>query len=291
MSEKPSPCECISRLREFKNQALFDFWERVRIPEPGPFGVFGIEVPTEEEMKEALEGLRDSLEHYSKECPWKLTPEARELAEALEKVTTDVATLRAVLSGVYEWTLGDLIVKAEMFMVSAVEGLYETTEGPKSVKGPLSPDQYTRHKCTACLNNLDAAKREIVSKAEDAKGYMSAPESLITEMDELNETQRELYANYISVCKIEPLNLKAELEGVANQKDRDKEHLGRFDEWTREHEEELKVDPEKWRDRMSGREHWLWEIEKDISDHQNPINVFLETEWSNVCGNLKWKKK
>lgn len=63
----------------------------------------------------------------------KISSEAQELAEALEKVTTDVATLRAVLSGVYEWTLGDLIAKAEMFMVSAVEGLYEATEGPKSV--------------------------------------------------------------------------------------------------------------------------------------------------------------
>lgn len=69
MAEKPSPCECIKRLRDFKNQALFEFWERVKIPEPGPLGVFGIEVPTEEEMKEALEDLRHSLEHYSKECP------------------------------------------------------------------------------------------------------------------------------------------------------------------------------------------------------------------------------
>jgi len=290
MTEKPTPCECIKRLRQFKNEALFEFWERVSVPEPGPLGIFGLEIPTEEEMKKAFEGLRSSLEAYTKACPWKITPEARELAEALEKVTTDIATLKAVVSGEYEWTLSDLIAKAEKFMVSAVEGLYEATEGPKPLKGPLSPDSYTRHDCIASLNNLEAAKKELEAKGEEAEGYMTAPEELVEEMDNLNEVQRELYSKYLSLCKAEPLEIKSQLERTAGQKDRDKKTLEDFDKWTEEHAKELRMDPEKWRDRMSGREHWIWEIEKEIADHQNLINIFLETEWSNACGNLKWKK-
>lgn len=290
MTEKPSPCECIKRLRQFKTKALGDFYQRIKISEPGIFGIFAIEVPTKEEMKEALEDLRSSLEHYTKDCPWKITPESRELAEALEAITTDVATLKAVLSGEYEWTLRDLIEKAEKFTGAALDGLYEATEGPKSIKGPLSPDLYIRHECTVCLNNLESAKKEIKDKGEYVEGFMTAPEPTIDEMHKLDDMQRELYDKYLLQCKAEPLNLKSKLEALAHQIDRNIETLEKHDEWTREHEEELRKDEEKWRDRISGREHWLWEIEKAIVYHQNPINVFLESEWSNVCGNLKWKK-
>ena len=289
--EKPSPCECIKRLRNFKNRALGDFWQRVRIPEPGILGIFGVEVPEKEDIQDALEDLKGSLEKYTKECPWKITPEARELAEALDKVIADEATLEAVMSGQYEWTFGDLIEKAEVFTGSAVDGLHEATEGPKPWKGPTSPDLHTRHECTALLNNVEAAKKEIQDKAEEAEGYMTAPEELVNEMDNMNETQRDLYKDYLHRCKMDPLNVESELETWARQKEDNKATLERYDQWTREHEEELRMDPEKWRNRVSGRDHWVWEIEKDISTHQNPVNVFIEDEWSNACQNLKWEEK
>lgn len=285
-----SVCECIRRLRSFKNEALYDFYKRMEIPEPGVLGIFGIEVPEEEDVADALEMLRSSLENYTKDCPWAITPEARELAEKLESLTTKKATLRKVLSGEYGWYFQDLIMKAEKFMISALEGLAEETEGPKREKGPFSSDIQNRHTCLALLNNIEACKVEIKAMAEDAEGYMSPPEYLINKMDELNESQREFYKDYLRLCKVDAMGIGSELESYGRGKESKKETLERFDKWTEEHEEELKREMEKWYDRMSGRDHWLWEIEEAIASHQGPMNVFLETEWSNLCESLKWKE-
>lgn len=289
INPQPSVCECISRLRDFKNRALGDFYERIKIPEPGPLGVFAMEIPEEEEILEAVEMLKASLENYTKHCPFKITPEVIDLQEKLDTLTTDTATLQGVMSGEYEWTFGDLIEKSEKFVTAAIEGINESVEGARSLKGPMSPIIRVRHECTSLLNNMEAAKKEITEKAERIEGFMSPPEELIKEIDELNEAQRDMYKEYLLKCKADPLKLRMELEAWALQKDRDKEHLEKYDEWTWEHEEELKQDMEKWLDRISGRDHWLWEIEKDITTHQNAIDVFLESEWSNACGDLRWK--
>ena len=53
-----TPCDCVEKLRKFKNEDLYQFVKRMEIPEPGIFGVFGLEVPEEEEVSEALEDLK-----------------------------------------------------------------------------------------------------------------------------------------------------------------------------------------------------------------------------------------
>ena len=286
-----SPCECIRRLRYLKNVALGDFYNAVQVEVNPVMGVFGLEVPEEEQIKEAIDSLAESLFNYTKYCPWEPTKEALELEKKLEEIRkADISTIENVMTGEYEWTLRDFISAVEKFMYSAIQGLYKETEGLKPEKGPFSPNPEIRNKCFALLNNLEAAKKEIVDKAEYAEGFMTAPEDLINEMDELNETQREIYNRYLELCKEEPLNIKDDLESFAYEKDQNKKSLEKYDEWTEEHREELEQDPEKWQDRMAGREHWLWEIENSIKLHQNAIDVFLETEWSNICGNLKWKE-
>lgn len=287
---KPSPCECIERLRKFKNETLYDFVEAVTIPEPGPLGIFGVEVPEQEEIEEAIKSVKTGLEEYTKHCPWAPTPEAIELDKKLKEVTGKTATLKKVVSGEYEWTYQDFIAACEKFIYSAIEGLMDKTEGYKSPKGPFSADLITRQTCFSRLNNIEAAKKELLRKAENAEGSMTAPEELVKDMDELNDTQRGIYKDYCRECRAYSEKLEKDLEHWPRDKEHVKETLENFDKWTEEHKEELLKKREHIEDRLDSREHWVWEWEKAIADHQTAIDVFLETEWSNVCGNLRWKK-
>jgi len=285
--ERPTPCECIRRLRIFKTETLYRFYKAVEIPEPGPLGIFGLEIPEEEQLQEAIEELKAGLSNYTRYCPWKISREAVELTRRLEEITSNVATLSAVISGEYEVTFRDLIEACEIFVASAIDGIYEATEGYKAPFGPMSPNREIRQRCSALLLNIECAKVEIDELIEVAQGYMGFPEEILNKVDELDEEQRSMYKEYLSECKRYDGRMLNVLEGYAKNKDYHKEQLEKYDEWTEEHKYEMTQ--EQLMDRLEGRDHWLWEISEDISNHQRVIETFIETEWSNVCSGLRWR--
>lgn len=299
MSARPSPCECVRRLREFKNEALFRFQRKMMVPDPGIMGAFGIDVPEEEDVLEAIEELKESLDGYTRDCPFKISPEAAELHEVLETVTAKKATIEDILSGEYGDYYTNVIEKAEIFTQAALEGILSETTGLRFTKGPLGLDPDVAPRCTMLLNNIEALSVEIEDKSEFIENYMDVPPEALDELVELNNAQRAITNEYIWNCKpmkslADKSSLEAALESWPINRQYNEERLDKYDEWTEEHypERPRPGDPEmeKWLDRIGGRQKWLRKIKDDVDHHQNPLNVFLEDEWLTACGPLQWKE-
>ena len=295
-----SPCECISKLRYLKNIAIKDFMDAVEPRGAPELGLFGIEFPELEDVEYALNRLEEALHDYTKNCPWELTPEARELEDILNKYKQllkqmkegeeELEDLRIKLG--FHTVITDALVEAlEAFTTSAIEGIYNNTADCKT-RGPLSPDQYTRHYCWALLHNIEALKKEITDITEEADNYLTAPESLIQKASELAEEQHRLIAEYLTTCKVDKTQAKRIEKALGNfSEDIDfhRERLDQLREWASQHIQELKKDEKKWQEQVSQEEGCLWDIHTAVQNYEKAVSVFLETEWTSLCETLKWK--
>lgn len=278
----PTPCDCVKALRNFKNKELYQFYKRAEVTPGGVLGIFGMEIPSKENIEEAREYLKAGLEAYTENCPFEPSRVAVKLEKLLKEPVPEETGLRVEYSR-------DLLETAEEFTGSAVEGLVANTEGHRKEKGPFSPDKWTRHECTSLLNNVEALKTEIKETVEvEIESFMSPPDVSVEKASKLDEQQGEILEKFLRLCKTEQGTIEEEVDEFQRDKHHHQDDLELFDRWTEEHKEEMSA--EQLRDRIANRDVHLWDITEAIDNRQNAVNVFLETCWTGHCEELDWKE-
>lgn len=296
---KPSPCGCIERLREFKNLTLGKVWREIQVMDVPGLGVFGMDYPDKERVEELLMELKESLDDYTKDCPFEPGPEAAALINALEEATGEKATLKDIIEGTYNEYYRGILEKAEVFTAAALRGILQETTGHRFTRGPFSFNEETAFRCSAMLNNLEASSFEMTALSEKVEAGWPPPIEIVDHEIELNDLQRDMYREYLSMCKpktqlVDMNNIEMVLESWPIKREWDMEKLGKYDAWTEEKYGAGSLHPnhpdfEHWMKRITDRADPIAEIHDDIINHQGPINVFLEDEWLTACGPLQWK--
>lgn len=280
--EAKTVCECTKLMRDLKGRTLYGLYDVIKEPPPSPLGTFGYELPEKEIVDDAIAAVKEKIDEIVKSCPVAYEPDdattVKRTMNLLETETTDENYLNVA---------GDILRSSEMFIGALVDGVAKKTEGFKKIKGPFSPERYTRHRCTSKLNNIESLIEEIKDTVDDINSYMSPPEPLVDKATDLHGEQMAIIDEYLDECKLEAGELGDKIKVFSKETNSHVDTLEKYDEWTEENWE--KLTEKQRRDRIDSRDTHLWNIVEAIKNSQKIMGAFIESTWQGECQMLKWK--
>jgi hypothetical protein len=299
MDQPITVCNCLQRLRKYRNVGLLYFLKSMEVDQVEPLGVFGITVPEEEDIKDAFLSLEDDFHEYADVCPWVPDENAVKLAEAMERFKTEDYDLGAFLEGEYDLNLEEFIEAAKGFTASAMNGIVRNVQGHRDTRGPLSSLDRTRADCSNKLFDMSDEVNQQTDRQETMDVYASPPVEGVIQLTDAAHSLQASVDIYFDVCKpwesvLDNRPLTELISGSLFSMENSVEWMLKLDEERKRMLTEGKKGDPHFSDRLEGTEksidHHAWDAIDNASEHKALVEEFLEGEWFQSCGRLEWKE-